>query len=83
MVLNPFTTKRRKLYHSDLQFEDTDHLTSVISRYFGRANRLINEQNPIRDMRLTDGSRIHAVLPPVAPDGPVMTIRKFTGISPL
>ena len=33
-------------------------------------------------MRLTDGSRIHAVLPPVAPDGPVMTIRKFTGISP-
>lgn len=77
-----FYEKAGQLYRSDLRFEDTDHLTEVISRYFGRANRLINEQKPIRDMRLADGSRVHAVLKPVAPDGPVMTIRRFTGISP-
>lgn len=74
--------KNGMLYRSELFFEDIEHLTSVISRYFGRANRLINEQKPIRDMHLKDGSRIHAVLPPIAPDGPILTIRRFTGIIP-
>ncbi|HHU07178.1 MAG TPA: CpaF family protein [Clostridiaceae bacterium] len=77
-----FYEKEGLLYRSELFFEDKEHLTGVISRYFGRANKLINEQKPIRDMRLSDGSRIHAVLPPIAPDGPILTIRRFTGIIP-
>lgn len=71
-----------QLHASDLTFDQTDHLAGMISRYFGQANRLINEKQPIADMRLADGCRVHAVLPPAAPDGPVLCIRKFTGIRP-
>lgn len=79
---NIFYERNGMLYRSELFFEDIEHLTGVISHYFGRANKLINEQKPIRDMRLSDGSRIHAVLPPIAPDGPILAIRRFTGIIP-
>ncbi len=67
---------------SDLKFDGIEHLSGMISRYFGQANRPINEKNPVGDMRLADGCRVHAVLPPVAPEGPVISIRKFTGIRP-
>ena len=70
------------LYTSDLHFDHVRHLTGVITNFFGRANRLLHEKNPLADMRLPDGSRVHAALPPAAPDGPVLTIRKFTGILP-
>ena len=45
--------------------------------------RQVHERSPIADMRLADGSRVHAILPPAAPDGPVLSIRKFTGIMPV
>ncbi len=77
-----FYEKEGRLQQADIAFENRAHLSNVISRYFGRANKLINEIKPIRDMRLKDGSRIHAVLPPVAPDGPILAIRRFTGIRP-
>lgn len=64
------------------RFDHAEHLTAMISRFFGLANRLINERHPIGDMRLPDGGRLHAVLPPAAPEGPVLSIRKFTGIRP-
>ncbi len=67
---------------SPLQFDHADHLAGMISRYFGQANRLINEKEPIASLRLPDGCRVHAVLPPVAPEGPVLSIRKFTGVRP-
>jgi pilus assembly protein CpaF len=66
----------------DLKFDCPEHLSGMIGRYFGQANRQINEKNPVGDMRLADGCRVHAVLPPVAPEGPVISIRKFTGIRP-
>ncbi|NCA98634.1 MAG: CpaF family protein [Clostridia bacterium] len=67
---------------SPLQFDHVEHLAGMISRYFGQANRLINEKDPIASLRLPDGCRVHAVLPPVAPEGPVLSIRKFTGVRP-
>lgn len=76
-----FFEKAGKLYKSQIRFRDARHLTTVISAFFANRNRPLNEANPIADLRLPDGSRANAVLPPVAPDGPIVTIRKFTGIS--
>ncbi|MBO4604652.1 MAG: CpaF family protein [Clostridiales bacterium] len=76
-----FFERDGKLYRSALSFRDSKHLTTVISAFFANRNRPLNEANPIADLRLPDGSRANAVLPPVAPDGPIVTIRKFTGIS--
>ena len=78
---NIFYEKRGKLYKSDIRFKDASTLQTVISCFFADQNRPLNEANPISDLRLPDGSRANAVLPPVAPDGPIVTIRKFTGIS--
>ena len=78
---NIFYEKRGKLYKSDIRFKDAATLQTVISCFFANQNRPLNEANPISDLRLPDGSRANAVLPPVAPDGPIVTIRKFTGIS--
>ena len=76
-----FYEKEGKLYRSDIRFRDAGVLTTVISSFFANRNRPLNEANPISDLRLPDGSRANAVLPPIAPDGPIVTIRKFTGIS--
>lgn len=70
------------LYPSDIHFKDAETLHSVLTHFFSRANRPLNEASPIADLRLPDGSRANAVLPPIAPDGPILTIRKFTGIRP-
>lgn len=77
-----FIEKHGQISPVDLVFDHAEHLSSMISRYFGQANRLINEKHPIEDLRLPDGCRLHAVLPPAAPEGPVLSIRKFTGIRP-
>ena len=76
-----FYERGGKLYKTDIRFKDTDSLKTVISCFFANRNRPLNEANPISDLRLPDGSRANCVLPPVAPDGPIVTIRKFTGIS--
>ncbi|MBP5180606.1 MAG: CpaF family protein [Clostridiales bacterium] len=76
-----FYERGGKLYKSDIRFKDAESLKTVISCFFANRNRPLNEANPISDLRLPDGSRANCVLPPVAPDGPIVTIRKFTGIS--
>lgn len=78
-----FLERHGQMEDAHIVFQNREHLTHVITRFFGRANRLINEQKPIADLRLDDGSRVHAVLPPVAPHGPVLSIRRFTGIRPV
>ncbi|NLZ56170.1 MAG: CpaF family protein [Clostridiaceae bacterium] len=75
-----FIEKRGAMQRLPLRFRDTDHLIEVITAFFARANRNISYTRPIADLRLPDGSRAHAVLPPVAPEGPILTIRKFTGV---
>ncbi len=77
-----YIERRGQMFQMDLCFDSREHLTNVITRFFGRANKVINERSPIADMRLADGSRVHAVLPPAAPDGPILSIRRFTGILP-
>lgn len=85
MVNSPdqiYIERAGRLEKTDLAFDSPAHLSHVISRYFGRANKLVHERSPIADMRLEDGSRVHAILPPAAPQGPVLSIRRFTGIHP-
>ena len=77
-----FIEKQGLLQATDLSFDSSEHLTGVIAYFFGRANRQIHEKRPSADMRLPDGARVHAALPPAAPDGPVLTIRKFVGLRP-
>ena len=58
-------------------FESEEQLEDVIQKVVAAHNRVVNEANPIVDARLADGSRVHVVLPPIALDGAVLTIRKF------
>lgn len=59
------------------RFSSDEKLDDVIQRIVSRVNRVVNEKDPIVDARLEDGSRVNIVLPPVALNGPVVTIRKF------
>lgn len=59
------------------QFESDKKLEDVVQQIVSKSNRIINEASPIVDARLPDGSRVNIVLPPVALDGPIVTIRKF------
>ena len=59
------------------RFESTEKLADVVQQIVSKANRVVNEANPIVDTRLEDGSRVNVVLPPVALNGPIVTIRKF------
>lgn len=61
----------------DIQFESEQKLEDIIQAIVSRVNRVVNESSPIVDARLSDGSRVNVVLPPIALKGPVMTIRKF------
>ncbi len=61
----------------DRRFERPEQLEDIIQQIVGRVNRSVNASSPIADARLEDGSRVHIVLPPVALDGPAVTIRKF------
>ncbi len=58
-------------------FESRDKLYNIIQAIVSKVNRSVNESSPIVDARLDDGSRVNAVLPPVAINGPILTIRKF------
>ncbi len=72
-----FIEKGGVIYPSGRQFESREKLEDVIQRIASGVNRTVNEAHPIVDARLSDGSRVNIVLPPVAIDYPVVTIRKF------
>lgn len=74
---NIFIEKRGRITKWDRQFESEEKLADVAQRIAALSNKVINESTPIVDTRLKDGSRVNIVLPPVALDGPVITIRKF------
>ncbi len=66
-----------RLAREPVAFRDEAHLRQVIDRIVGSAGRRVDDASPMVDARLADGSRVNAVLPPLAVDGPLLTIRKF------
>ena len=72
-----FIEKDGRLMDSGKKFASQAKLEDVIQQIVSKVNRIVNEASPIVDVRLLDGSRVNVVLPPVALDGPVMTIRRF------
>lgn len=74
---NIFVEKNGKLYKTDVSFKDDQHLRNIIERIVSKVGRRIDEKSPMVDARLTDGSRVNAIIPPLALDGPSLSIRKF------
>jgi len=66
-----------KLEKTDVRFRDDAHLMQIIERIVTRVGRRVDERSPMVDARLTDGSRVNAIIPPLALDGPVLSIRRF------
>ena len=72
-----FVEQAGRLYETGLSFEHQTRLENIVQQIASRGNRIVNESNPILDARLEDGSRVNIVVPPIALEGPVITIRKF------
>lgn len=72
-----FVERRGQIELWGRHFERPEQLEDIIQQIVSRVNRVVNVSSPIVDARLEDGSRVHVVLPPVAIDGPAVTIRKF------
>lgn len=80
MVNGPDTTYievNGKIEKANIKFRDNQHLTTIAQRIVGAIGRRVDEASPICDARLPDGSRVNAIIPPLAIDGSCMTIRKF------
>jgi len=77
-----FIERRGKLEKTNILFRDNAHLLQIIERIVSKVGRRIDESSPYVDARLTDGSRVNAIIPPLALDGPVLSIRRF-GTNPL
>ena len=77
-----YIERRGKLEKVDMCFRDDSHLLQIIDRIVSRIGRRVDESSPMVDARLIDGSRVNAIIPPLAIDGPVLSIRRF-GADPL
>jgi pilus assembly protein CpaF len=77
-----YVEKFGKLSKVDLSFRDDNHLMQIIDRIVSKIGRRVDESSPYVDARLPDGSRVNAIIPPLALDGPVLSIRRF-GVDPL
>jgi pilus assembly protein CpaF len=86
IMVNGFNTvyveRFGKLELTPVRFRDNAHLQQIITRIVSRVGRRIDESSPMADARLPDGARVNAIIPPLAIDGPVLSIRRFGG-SPL
>src|SRR6266851_1737329 len=80
MVNGPFrvyTERKGKLQLSDVSFQNDEHVMRIIERIIAPIGRRVDESKPFEDARLPDGSRVNIIIPPLALNGPVITIRKF------
>src|SRR5712672_1946961 len=72
-----YVEKFGKLHATDVAFQDDQHLMLIIDRIVSQVGRRVDEASPMVDARLRDGSRINAIIPPLALDGPSLSIRRF------
>jgi pilus assembly protein CpaF len=72
-----YVERRGQLYMTEVKFADDDHLMKIIDKIVSRVGRRVDESSPMADARLPDGSRVNVIIPPLALDGPVMSIRRF------
>jgi pilus assembly protein CpaF len=72
-----YVEREGKLQETDVVFKDDRHLLQIIERIVSMVGRRIDESSPMVDARLQDGSRVNAIIPPLALDGPVLSIRRF------
>ncbi len=72
-----YVEREGKLYKTDVVFQDDHHLMTIIERIVSQVGRRVDEASPMVDARLPDGSRVNAIIPPLAIDGPSMSIRRF------
>lgn len=79
---NIYVERRGKLEKSEVEFRDNSHLMQIIDRIVSRVGRRVDETCPMVDARLEDGSRVNAIIPPLALDGAAVSIRRF-GSKPL
>jgi pilus assembly protein CpaF len=77
-----FAERRGKMEKTDVKFRDNEHLLQIIDRIVSKIGRRVDETSPMVDARLPDGSRVNAIIPPLALDGPSVSIRRF-GANPL
>ena len=74
---NIFVDRKGKLIKTSIEFEDNKHLMQIIERIVVAVGRRVDEQNPMVDARMIDGSRFNAIIPPLAIDGAAVSIRRF------
>src|SRR5687767_5640153 len=72
-----YVERNGRLEHTDIVFRDDKHLLQIIERIVSAVGRRIDESTPMVDARLADGSRVNVIIPPLALDGPAMSIRRF------
>lgn len=77
-----YVEKLGKLEHTNVRFKDDAHLMRIIDKIVSAVGRRIDESSPMVDARLLDGSRVNAIIPPLAVDGPIVSIRRFA-VTPL
>jgi pilus assembly protein CpaF len=77
-----YVERRGKIEKTEVTFRDNDHLLQIIDRIVSKVGRRVDETSPLCDARLPDGSRVNAVIQPIALDGPSLSIRRF-GANPL
>src|SRR5947209_11429758 len=77
-----YVERQGRLERANVAFSDDRHLIHIIQRIVGRVGRRVDETTPMVDARLADGSRVNAIIPPLALDGPLVSIRRF-GARPL
>ena len=72
-----YVERNGKLQRTPVEFKDDAHLLRIIEKVVSRVGRRVDESSPLVDARLPDGSRVNAAIPPVAVDGPLLSIRRF------
>ncbi|MGO9057550.1 MAG: CpaF family protein [Candidatus Binataceae bacterium] len=72
-----YVEREGKLHKTEVVFQDDRHLLTIIERIVSQVGRRVDESSPMVDARLADGSRINAIIPPLAIDGPALSIRRF------